>query len=252
MTALRSLLFNVYFVGWTLLIGLLALPVLLLDWRRVNAFGRWWAARVLDGLRLLCGLEGRFVGLERLPDGPCIVAMKHQSAWETLAAPQILKAPAFVLKKELLRVPVFGWYLRRCRMLPIDRAAGTKALRDMVTAARERVAEGRPIVIYPEGTRRAPGEPPAYHPGVAALYQALALPVVPVALNSGLFWGRRAFGKKPGVITLEVQEAIPPGLDRRAFMALLQERIEPASSRLCAAAAAPTPAPPGRSSRRSG
>ncbi len=234
MTVLRSLLFNLYFVCWTLLIGLLCLPVLLCGPRTLNAFGRWWAGTILGGLRLICGLRGDFRGLERLPAGPCIVAMKHQSAWDTLAAPRFLAAPAFVLKRELQRIPVFGWYLARCHMLPVDRAGGGKALKDMVAAAQARAAEGRPVVIYPEGTRRNPGDPPAYHPGVVALYQALNLPVVPVALNSGLFWRRQAFAKRPGRITLEVQETIPAGLDRRVFMRTLQERIEGASNRLAA------------------
>ncbi len=237
MTQLRSLLFNAFFFGWTLLVGLLCLPVLLLPWPRVNAFGRWWSGTLLGALRLLCGLQGEFRNAERIPAGACIVAMKHQSAWETLAAPRLLRAPAFVLKQELMRIPVFGWYLARCRMLPIDRSGGGKALKDMVAAAQARAAEGRPIVIYPEGTRRAPGDPPAYHPGVAALYLALNLPVVPVALNSGLFWRRQAFAKRAGTITLEVQEVIPAGLDRRTFMRTLQERIETASRRLAETAA---------------
>lgn len=235
MTQLRSLLFNVWFFGWTLLVGLLCLPVLLLPWRQVNAFGRWWSGTLLGALRFICGLRGEFRGTEKIPAGACIVAMKHQSAWDTLAAPHLLRAPAFVLKQELMRIPVFGWYLARCRMLPVDRSGGAKALKDMVAAAQARAAEGRPIVIYPEGTRRAPGDPPAYHPGVAALYLALNLPVVPVALNSGLFWRRQAFAKRPGRITLEVQEVIPAGLDRRTFMRTLQERIETASSRLAEA-----------------
>jgi 1-acyl-sn-glycerol-3-phosphate acyltransferase len=237
MTPLRSLLFNVFFFGWTALVGLACLPVLLLPWRRVNAFGRWWSGTILAGLSVICGLKGEYRGLERLPAGACIVAMKHQSAWDTLAAPRFLAAPAFVLKQELMRIPVFGWYLARCRMLPVDRKGGGKALKEMVAAAQARAAEGRPIVIYPEGTRRAPGDPPAYHPGVAALYLALDLPVVPVALNSGLFWRRQAFAKNPGTITLEVQEIIPTGLDRRTFMRTLQERIETASRRLAETAA---------------
>lgn len=232
MTVLRSILFNLWFFGWTAVVGLACLPVLLLDWRRVNRFGRWWAGTILGGARVICGLGSEVRGLERLPTGACIVAMKHQSAWDTLAAPQFLDCPAFVLKKELMRVPVFGWYLARCRMLPIDRGGAGKALKDLIAAAEARKAEGRPIVIYPEGTRRAPGDPPAYHVGVAGLYLALGLPVVPVALNSGLYWRRQAFAKRPGIIRVELLEPIPPGLDRRTFMRTLQERIETASARL--------------------
>ncbi len=235
MTFLGSLLFNAYFFGWTALASLLGLPLLLAGWRTMNGYGRWWAGTILAGLRLFCRLDGRVSGLQHLPAGPFIVAMKHQSAWDTLMAPQVLAAPAFVLKRELIRIPLFGWYLRHCRMLPVDRSAGAAALKQLLRDAQARKAEGRPIVIYPEGTRRAPGAPPAYQPGVAALYLALALPVVPVALNSGLYWGRQRFAKRPGTIAMEVLEPIPPGLSRHDFMARLEASIEGATARLIAA-----------------
>ncbi|HKY96174.1 MAG TPA: lysophospholipid acyltransferase family protein [Kiloniellales bacterium] len=233
MTTLRSLLFNLYFFTWTTLCALFGVPFLLMGYRIANAYGRWWSGTVLWGLRLICGVRGRVEGLEQhLPPGASIVAMKHQSTWETLFAPQILDAPAFVVKRELTRIPFFGWYLLQCRMLPVDRKGGAGALRAMVQAARARKAEARPIVIYPEGTRTAPGTSAPYHPGVAALYQALDLPVVPVALNSGLHWGRHAFRKRPGTIVMRFLEPIPPGLDRRLFLAELQRRIESASTAL--------------------
>jgi len=232
-TAFRSLLFNAYFFAWTTLCSLFCSPVLLLGFRRNNAFGRWWAGTLLWGLRLICGVRGRVEGLrEHLPAGPCVVAMKHQSTWETLFTPQILDAPAFVVKRELTRIPFFGWYLLRSNMLPVDRQGGAGALRSMVQSARARIAEGRPIVIYPEGTRREPGAPPQYHPGVAALYAALNLPVVPVAVNSGHFWGRHAFTKRSGTAVMRFLEPIPPGLDRRVFMAELERRIESAVAAL--------------------
>lgn len=233
---LRSLAFNLYFFGWTTLACLLALPLLLTNWRVMNAYGRWWAGTVLWGLRVICRIEGRIEGSERMPAGPVLVAMKHQSAWDTLTVPRFLRYPAFVMKRELARIPLFGWYLLFSRMLAVDREGGGKALKGMLTAAKQRIAEGRSIVIYPEGTRRAPGDPPQYHPGVAGLYLALGLPVVPVAVNSGLYWGRNAFRKRPGTIRAEILEPIPPGLDRRAFMRLLQERIEGATARLVAEA----------------
>ena len=235
MTAVRSLLFNAYFFTWTTLCALFGVPILLLGHRRNNAYGRWWSGTVLWGLRLICGVRGRVEGLEQhLPAGPCIVAMKHQSTWETLFAPQVLDAPAFVVKRELTRIPFFGWYLLRSDMLPVDRKAGGAALRQMVEAARTAIAQGRPIVIYPEGTRRETGAPPQYHPGVAAIYSALGLPVVPVAVNSGLYWGRHAFTKRPGTAVMRFLEPIPPGLDRRVFLAELQQRIEAAARELAA------------------
>lgn len=236
MTALRSLFFNLYFFVWTTLCALFGSPVLLMDLRRNNAYGRWWSGTVLAGLRLLCGVRGRVEGLQHLPPGASIVAMKHQSTWETLFAPQVLDAPAFVVKRELTRIPFFGWYLLRCRMLPVDRKGGAAALRAMVQAARARKAEARPIVIYPEGTRTLPGAALPYHPGVAALYQALGLPVVPVAVNSGLYWRRHSFVKRPGTIVMRFLEPIPPGLDRRDFLAELKTRIEAASAALVAEA----------------
>ena len=148
----------------------------------------------------------------------------------------MLNDPAYILKRELLWIPFFGWYLGKSGVVAIDRSAGTKALKAMVKGAETAVAEGRPVVIFPEGTRAAPGDKLPYHSGVAMLYGALKLPVVPIALNSGLFWRRRGFAKKAGTLTLEALPAIAPGMDRKAFMALLESRIEAASDRLVAEA----------------
>src|SRR5690606_21388864 len=147
-----------------------------------------------------------------------IVAAKHQSAWDTMAFYWVLDDAAYVLKKELLSIPLYGWCARKARMIGVDRSGGAKALRAMVEQAQNCLAEGRPIVIFPEGTRTAPGRRSAYHPGIAALYTRLGVPVVPVALNSGLFWGRRSFIKQPGRIVVQFLPPIPPGLERRAFM----------------------------------
>lgn len=232
MTALRSLLFNVLFFTWSALIMVLCLPLLLLPRAATFFCTRVWARVTFFLLAHVCGLRHEVRGLENLPDGPCLIAAKHQSAWDTLIFPLLIEQPAYVYKRELLRVPVFGWYLARTEGIPVDRAGGARALRALVEAARRCLAQGRPIVIYPEGTRVAPGKTRAYHPGVAALYDRLGLTAVPVAVNSGLFWGRRSFRKKPGVIALEVLPAIPPGLSRRDFTAELERRIETASRRL--------------------
>jgi len=144
----------------------------------------------------------------------------------------VLGDPAVVLKRELLLLPFYGWYAARAGSIAIDRRAGAGALRGMVAAARPIAAEGRPIVIFPEGTRTAPGERLPYQPGVAALYRALALPLVPAAVNSGLFWGRRSFVKRPGRIVLEFLEPLPPGWSRRRLMSELEKRIETATAAL--------------------
>src|SRR5947207_10003323 len=158
--------------------------------------------------------------------------MKHQSAWDTLILPVILDDFAVVVKRELFLVPFYGWYAARAGSIAINRGGGARALRGMVAAARQAVAAGRPVVIFPEGTRTAPGQRLAYQPGVAALYQALGLPVVPAAVNSGLFWGRRSFVKRPGRITLAFLGPLPPGLPRRQLMGELEARIEAATAAL--------------------
>jgi 1-acyl-sn-glycerol-3-phosphate acyltransferase len=154
----------------------------------------------------------------------------------------LIRRPGHVFKRELLWIPVYGWYLWRSGGISIDRTGGAGALKRMIAAARQTIAEGRHIVIFPEGTRVPVGERKPYHPGVAALYSQLKVPVVPVALNSGLFWGRRSFLKKPGRIVLEFLEPIPPGLRRREFLEVLEQRIEPASLALAAEARRARPA----------
>ncbi len=232
MTAVRSLLFNLLFFGWSIVLMLLCLPLLLLPRSATYAAGRLWTRGTLFLLRAVVGLRHEFRGLEHRFPGPAIYAVKHQSAWETLVFPLLLHEPAYVLKRELIWVPLFGWFMWKCGMPAIDRSAGASALRKLVEEGRRVIAEARPLVIYPQGTRIEPGAAAPYQPGVAALYAQLDLPVVPVALNSGVYWGRRSFQKKPGLIVLEFLPAIPAGLPRREFMAELEQRIETASARL--------------------
>ncbi|MGH7125233.1 MAG: lysophospholipid acyltransferase family protein [Stellaceae bacterium] len=234
MTLLRSLLFNLVFYSWTVVLGIGALPMMLAPRATVMRFGRWWSRTALVLARAIAGIDYELRGAEHLPREPAIIAMKHQSAWDTLAVPALLGDVAVVLKRELLWVPLYGWYAHKAGMIPVDRGAGATALKSMVRRAREVVAERRPIVIFPEGTRTAVGAKRAYHPGVAALYTQLGLPVVPVAVNSGLFWPRRRFLKRPGRIVVEALPPLPPGLDRKAFLAELQSRIETATERLVA------------------
>jgi 1-acyl-sn-glycerol-3-phosphate acyltransferase len=166
--------------------------------------------------------------------------MKHQSAWDTLMLPPLLGDPAVVIKRELQYVPFYGWYATRAGSIFIDRKGGAGSLRRMVASARRAIDAGRPVVIFPQGTRTAPGEPTdahPYQPGVAALYRELDVPLVPVAVNSGLYWGRRAFMKRPGRIVAQFLEPIPPGRPRREVMATLEARIEAASAELLQEAA---------------
>lgn len=220
------------FYLWTALLSIIAMPALLISQRAVARVSEVWAIVSLLLLRLIVGLSCEVRGKQNLRRGAVIVALKHQSAWETVALWLLLENPAIVLKQSLARIPVFGWYMKRGRAIIIDREAGAKALRPMVAAARSAMADGRPIAIFPEGTRTPVGVRRPYHPGVAVLYMQLGLPVVPVALNSGLFWGRRSLLKRSGKILVEFLPAIEPGLDRRQFMATLERRIEEATAKL--------------------
>lgn len=234
MTRLRALLFNITYLTWTTVMHLVCLPLLLGPRPWVLAAGRLWIRGNFWLLRVLVGLRYRVLGAEHYPTGPAIVAVKHQSAWETLYLSLALHHPAFILKRELIWIPVFGWYLRKVGMIAVDRSGKAAALKQMVRQAQEAFAAGRSLVIFPEGTRVAPGQRKPYQPGIAALYTQLKVPVVPVALNSGLFWGRKAFLKRAGTITVEYLPAIPPGLDRKTFMRELESRIEDATNRLVA------------------
>lgn len=242
MTVLRSLAFQLLFWAWTTLLAFLYLPVLALPRRAIVVAGRAWAQSVLWLLARVVGLRHRIEGMENVPAGPAIWALKHQSAWDTLIVPILIPDPAVILKRELLWLPFYGWYATKHGMIGIDRAGAAATLRGMVGDARKAVAAGHSIVVFPEGTRTAPGTRRPYHSGIAALYNQLGLPVVPVALNSGLFWGRRAFTRRAGLITLRILPPIPPGLDRRAFMAKLESTIENATDVLVAAPDGPAAA----------
>ena len=246
MIRLRSTLFSVLFFIWGTTTLVICLPLLVLPGRYTLVAGRLWTRGVMGLLAGVCGLRYEVRGLENIPAVPCIIASKHQSAWDTFVFPLLVPRISYVFKRELTRIPLFGWYLKRAGYIPIDRAGGAQALREMVRCARERLEQGYSIVIFPEGTRVAPGQRRAYHPGTPALYSRLGVPVVPVALNSGLFWGRDDPLKRPGVIVLEFLPPIAPGLPRKAFAAQLERTIEAASQRLLDEAGGAPGAGPGR------
>ncbi|MGE0660890.1 MAG: lysophospholipid acyltransferase family protein [Reyranellaceae bacterium] len=235
--AIRSAIFNAAMYVASAFDCIVLLPLLLGPMRWAQTAGVIWSSNILFLLRAICGLGYRVTGRENLPPGACIVAPKHQSTWETMALYTLVERRVAVLKRELTWIPLFGWYLLRAGSISIDRQAGPKALRGMLRQARDRAERhAARILIFPEGTRTAVGATAPYHPGIAALYSHLNLPVVPVALNSGVFWGRRTFIKWPGTITVEFLEPIPPGLKREQFMTLLRERLETATARLVAQA----------------
>ena len=232
MQAVRSLVFNVLAALWLFGLGLVTLPLLLLPRRWVWGMVKLWAHGVLAMLRTIVGLDYTTRGLDLPARGAMLLAAKHQSAWDTIVFLVLLDDPAVVLKRELFKIPVYGWFTWKLGMIGIDRAAGTGALRRLVARARPVIAARRPIVIFPQGTRTAPGTRRPYLPGVYALYAETGVPVVPVALNSGRFWGRRRFIKRPGRIVVEFLPSLPPALDRRHFMAALEGSIEAATTAL--------------------
>ena len=228
MVLVRSTLFLAWFLLVTTILSLIFLPVLILPRRATIWLARAWSRATFFGLKIFAGIDWEIRGVP--PRGPMLVAAKHMSMWDTLGLYLALDAPAIVLKRELLRIPFYGWFLWKATAIPIDRAAGAGALRKMAANARAVLAEGRPILIFPEGTRKKPGATPDYKPGVAGLYTMLEVPCVPVALNSGVHW--TGFKKVPGTIVLEFLEPIPPGLKRAEFMAQLERRIETATNKL--------------------
>lgn len=236
MAAVRSAIFVVWMYGLMAVMGILCAPALLgpRSWSRacLNAY----LALVFGGLKLICGVDYEVRGLKHKPAAGALVASKHQSMFETLAFWKILDDPAIILKKELSYLPFFGWYAMKLKNIKVDRAAASKALRDMLKQARERAGEGRQVVIFPQGTRLEPGAEDSYKPGVAGLYSAMKVPCTPVALNSGLHWPPHGFVRRPGTIVVEFLPAIEPGLPRDEFMAQLESRIETASNALLPAA----------------
>ena len=229
---IRSISFAIVFYGVTAVMAILYLPLIVLPRRAFLACALVWVRLMLAAIRGILGIRYELRGLENRPDGPAIYASKHQSAWDVLIYNLIIPDCAYVLKRELYQIPLWGWYVWRVGSVGIDRSGGARALKGMVAEAKSYLQQGRSIVLFPQGTRTPIGENHPYLPGAAALYKGTDFPVVPVALNSGLFWPRREFRKKPGVITIEFQPAIEPGLNRRAFLKELEARIEPATRRL--------------------
>lgn len=233
MIALRSLAFQLLF--YANLIGQLLFfsPVFFfISEQRCWTIVKNWARSSLWLLHRVAGTRSEITGHENLPVGATIIASKHQSFWETFALVPQLDRPTFILKKELMAIPVFGAYCRRMGMIPVDRSRRGAVLASMLEDVRAAMAQGRQIVIFPEGTRSAPGAAPNYRPGIHFLYNATHVPVTPVALNSGLFWPRQAFYRRPGTIRAQFLPQIEPGLDRAVFLARLTDEIETRSFEL--------------------
>jgi 1-acyl-sn-glycerol-3-phosphate acyltransferase len=229
---LRSLVFNIIFYVNLIFFLVLGFWCFFIPRKAAIRALQLWASTSLWWLEVLVGLKFEVRGQEHIPKGPALVAGKHQSTWETFAVLPLVDDPAMVLKRELTYIPLFGWFIFKFKMIPVERNAGASALKKMIAAAKHAVADGRQILVFPEGTRRAPGALPDYKPGAAALYLNLKVPCVPMALNSGIFWPRRTFSKYPGIIVVEFLPPIQPGLDRKAFSSRLVTELEAATKRL--------------------
>lgn len=231
-SVLRSLLFTAWLYGLIFLLGLLAVPLLFGPRAGVMWLVRLWTRMVLWGLRVIVGQSIEVRGEQYRPTGPAVIASKHLGMLDTIAPFDFLPDPCFVLKRELIKLPIYGWFANKTRMIPVDRGGGSQAVRDLSEMAMLRLAETRQIIIFPEGTRKDVGAPTKYKHGVAALYRDLGLPCTPMATNSGWLWPAHGFIRRPGVVVFEFLEPIPPGLTRAEFMRRLERRIEKASNAL--------------------
>lgn len=236
--ALRSLVFYVLFLGQTIILALfVGAATLFLDRTRpaprwMWAVGRYWGWSNLFFLRWVVGIRTVVEGGESLPAGGCIVASKHQSDWDIIALLPRMANPAFIAKRELLDIPFFGWAAKMLNTISVDRKRGAEAIPLMLADAGAKLAQGAEIVIFPEGTRKAPLAAPSYRAGVTRMYEALGVPVVPVAVNSGFFWGRNSLVLWPGTARARFLTPIPPGLPPAEFQARLVSTIESASAEL--------------------
>ncbi len=232
---LRSLVYNVLFYLLLAFWMIVGIPTFLMPRRAIVTIAQCWARSSIWLLRAVCNTRVEYRGVEKIPNGPLIVASKHQSMWETFALLQFFPEPLYILKRELKWIPLFGWYLTRANMIGVVRGAGGRSLIEMARRAGEEVRRGRQLIIFPEGTRTAVGAPPRYKTGVAQVYVDCGVTCLPVALNSGLFWPRRTFMRYPGTLVVEFLDPLPPGLGRNEFIARVSVVIEAATHRLVAA-----------------
>ncbi|MDJ0930447.1 1-acyl-sn-glycerol-3-phosphate acyltransferase [Breoghania sp.] len=244
MVLLRSALFNFCFYFYIVVALFVYTPAFFLP-RKVG----WplvvlWARASLWMLRVITRIKLDVRGRENIPEGGFIVAAKHQSVWETFALLTLFPDPTFILKRELTWLPIFGWYTIKIKMIPVNRGKRSAALRAMTAHARDAVAENRQILIFPEGTRRPAGGEPNYKYGIVHLYRELKCPVLPIALNSGLFWPRHTFKRYPGTVVVDILPPIEPGLQNGDFIDALQTSLEEATDNLLLEAAQAKNPPP--------
>ncbi|MES2905473.1 MAG: lysophospholipid acyltransferase family protein [Pseudomonadota bacterium] len=230
---MRALIFNILF--YTLfVIGMLAISPLLLGSRRVTTRGIMFVTKCLVVLQRIFGIRIQVRGKENIPEGGFLIAAKHQSMWETIMLPDLFVDPAFIYKQELANIPLFGLFMRKFDMVPIDRKKGATALRNMTVLAARKIAEGRQLIIFPEGTRRPLGAPPDYKTGIVLLYDVTKAPVLPIAQNSGALWSNYFWRGQTGTIVIDILPLIAAGLPKKEFLQKLQDEIETAMQKMSA------------------
>ena len=241
MLAIRSLLFNLAFYVFLIALMIAGLPAFFMTRFAVYRLASAWGKASLWLLDKMCGLKVEFRGVENIPAGGFVIAPKHQSIWETFALLSFFPQFSFVLKRELSWIPLFGWYTVKAEQIAIDRAAGGNALTQITRRTADYVAQGRQVFLFPEGTRRPAGAPPSYKFGIAHVCCETGARCLPVALNSGLFWARRSFLRRPGTVLVEFLPVLEPGKDKVAFLARLRDTLETATNRLLSEAVAAQP-----------
>lgn len=233
MNTLRSLIFVLWLYGGMAVVGIAALPTLLLPRRFAVRAIEFYAQYIRVGLRLICSIRVELRGREHIPAGPLLIAGKHQAMLDVFIPFILFRDPVLIMKRELLWYPALGWYALKAKMIPIDRAGTSKTVKKMLSEAKQRAEAGRQVMIYPEGTRTRPGDSPLYlGAGAMALYKSLDVPIVPLATNSGLCWKARGLTRRPGLIVYEALPPIPAGMGRKEMFAELKNELEAASDRL--------------------
>ena len=236
MKFVNSIIFSIFITLWGAIIPIIYFPVFFTKNSKMADHGAMiWAKVGLWVLKKLCGIDYEVVGLEKIPKEACIIACKHQSMWETIVMHLIFKRPVYAFKKELLKVPFYGWYIQKMSGITVDRKGGASALKSLIKQSKNYLARGQNIIIFPQGTRvplKAASKEYPYQAGVAAIYLSCQAKVVPVALNSGAFWGKHQLIKKPGKITLEFLDPIETGLSKQEFLALLEKVMDERSDAL--------------------
>ena len=228
----RSIIFYLLLYMWTLTLGVLALPYLLLPSSYVRSLANLWISGILELLKLTCGITYEIKNIENIPDRAVIVASKHQSAFETLLLFRLVKNSIFIHKRELFLIPIFGLYLKKSNMISINRNEGAKAIRKMLNEVKQNILNGYSIIIFPEGTRKKPGDPPDYKTGIAGIYKESEAEVLPVAVNSGNYWPKHTFIKKPGKIIIKFLKPIPSKLEKSEFLKKIESVIEDETNKI--------------------